>query len=193
MAALSQGEDYVDGYVFGFQDANQLKDHWRGAASPANIQPGMLFSDSDDDELYMMGPALQRIIKENAAGRVGIGTINPSQVLTIETGGGTGGLSLLLAGVSKMLFGIIGVPENWIVGSSTDDIAIRGKNNIIFSTDDGTTLCFYIKHNGNIGIGTILPTEKLEVAGNFKITAGKINIICLDNNIICIDNDVVLG
>jgi hypothetical protein len=191
--AFIDGDDPINGSLFSFQEWERMKNNWRGAVVPTNAQPGMLFSDSDDDELYMMGPALQRIIKENAAGRVGIGTINPSQVLTIETGGGTGGLSLLLAGVSKMLFGIIGAPENWIVGSSTDDIAIRGKNNIIFSTDDGTTLCFYIKHNGNIGIGTILPTEKLEVAGNFKITAGKINIICLDNNIICIDNDVVLG
>lgn len=36
----------------------------------------------------------------------------------------------------------------------------------------GTTSIFYVRNDGNVGIGTNTPTTKLEVAGQVKITGG---------------------
>ena len=44
------GADYVEG-AFGYQDANEDKNHNRGITIPSSIQPGMLFSRSTDDRL----------------------------------------------------------------------------------------------------------------------------------------------
>lgn len=46
------GADAILGDCFGYPEANALKNNWRGLVSPANAQPGMLFSDEDDDKLY---------------------------------------------------------------------------------------------------------------------------------------------
>jgi hypothetical protein len=50
--AYIDGDDFVDGAIFSYEEANRIKNNWRGAAAPANIQSGMLFSDEDDDKLY---------------------------------------------------------------------------------------------------------------------------------------------
>jgi hypothetical protein len=54
---LENGTDYVDGSIGSFQQQNREKNHWRGSAAPSDIQPGMIFSDSDDDRLYHAGTA----------------------------------------------------------------------------------------------------------------------------------------
>ena len=55
--AYIDGDDFIDGAILSFQQANRMKDNFRLATPPANIQPGMLFSDSDDDKLYHEGAA----------------------------------------------------------------------------------------------------------------------------------------
>jgi len=62
---LENGTDYVDGSIGSFQQQNREKNHWRGSAAPSDIQPGMIFSDSDDDRLYHAGlaSALQEILQ----------------------------------------------------------------------------------------------------------------------------------
>ena len=55
--AYIDGDDFIDGAILSFQQANRIKDNFRLATPPANIQPGMLYSDSDDDYLYHEGAA----------------------------------------------------------------------------------------------------------------------------------------
>lgn len=50
--AFEDGDNFVDGSILAYQQANRMKNNFRGAAAPTNPQPGMLFSDSDDDKLY---------------------------------------------------------------------------------------------------------------------------------------------
>lgn len=59
------GADFADGDKLGYQDVNEIKNNYRGSAEPASIQPGMLFSDSDDEALYHAQAALRkRIVQE---------------------------------------------------------------------------------------------------------------------------------
>lgn len=53
--ALIDGDDFISGDVGSYQEWNRIKNHWRGAAAPANIQAGMLFSRSSDDKLFHEG------------------------------------------------------------------------------------------------------------------------------------------
>jgi len=63
--AYSDGDNFVDGAILSYQQANRMKNNFRGASEPTNIQPGMLFSDSDDDKLYHEGAAAaEQILQE---------------------------------------------------------------------------------------------------------------------------------
>lgn len=63
--ALSNGDDAVLGDRWAYQQYNRLKDHWRGATLPTNAQPGMIFSDSDDDKLWhVLGSGEDEILQE---------------------------------------------------------------------------------------------------------------------------------
>ena len=55
--AYIDGDNFIDGAILSFQQANRIKNNFRLATAPANIQPGMLFSDSDNDYLYHEGAA----------------------------------------------------------------------------------------------------------------------------------------
>jgi len=55
--AYEDGDDFIDGAILSFQEANRIKDNFRGSGALANAQPGMLKSDSDDDKLYHEGAA----------------------------------------------------------------------------------------------------------------------------------------
>ena len=52
---LAQGDDFAWGSVGNYQQFNRLKNHFRGADVPSNIQPGMLFSRSSDDKMFHRG------------------------------------------------------------------------------------------------------------------------------------------
>lgn len=55
------GADYAEG-AYGLQDANEDKNHNRGATIPSSIQPGMLFSRSSDDRLTHKASAQNYLI-----------------------------------------------------------------------------------------------------------------------------------
>jgi hypothetical protein len=55
--ALIDGDDFVDGSLLSYQEGNRLKNNWRDSTAPSNPQPGMLFSDEDDDKLWHYGVA----------------------------------------------------------------------------------------------------------------------------------------
>jgi len=48
---LAQGDPFVVGDIFSFQQAERMKDNWRAAAAPSNAQAGSLWSDSVNDLL----------------------------------------------------------------------------------------------------------------------------------------------
>lgn len=65
--ALINGDDVINGDLGSFEEWNRMKNHWRGTAAPSNIQPGMIFSDADNDKLYHRGDAsagLEEILQE---------------------------------------------------------------------------------------------------------------------------------
>jgi hypothetical protein len=72
--ALINGDNFILGDLLSFQQANRLKDHWRAASVPSNFQPGMLYSDSDDDKLYHgtagSGIPLEEVLQETKSADV---------------------------------------------------------------------------------------------------------------------------
>ena len=76
------------------------------------------------------------------AGFVGVGTTNP--LYSLDVNGGTNGFR---ARSSSVL--------------STDTVA---------TFENGSAIQMIVRANGNVGIGTTSPTEKLDVTGNVKIT-----------------------
>jgi hypothetical protein len=63
------GDNFIDGAVLSFQEMNRIKNNWRASAAPANIQPGMLFSDADDDRLYHRGAASAQELYQHVVSR----------------------------------------------------------------------------------------------------------------------------
>jgi|WetSurSiteA1Bulk_404760.scaffolds.fasta_scaffold00434_16 hypothetical protein len=50
--AYSDGDDFIDGAILSFQQANRLKNHFRGATAPSNAQEGMIFSGASNDKVW---------------------------------------------------------------------------------------------------------------------------------------------
>ena len=82
----------------------------------------------------------------DTAGNVGIGTMSP--VYSLDVSGGVNGFRAKAA-----------------TASSTDAVAVFENNSAIQ---------MIVRGDGNVGIGTTSPTEKLEVTGNIKVS-GNIN------------------
>jgi len=61
--ALIDGDQAVLDDPFPYTIYNEIKNHWRDADAPGNIQPGMIWSDSDDDKLYHHGAADEEILQ----------------------------------------------------------------------------------------------------------------------------------
>jgi hypothetical protein len=103
-----------------------------------------------------------------SGGNVGIGVTNPEKKLHVKTttsnstpqvlvqNGGTGDASMLLS-VSG---------QSYVFGIDYDD---SKKFKIASSSNLGTTDRVTLLSTGQVGIGTITPSEKLQVAGNIKI------------------------
>lgn len=124
-------------------------------------------------------------------GNVGIGTASPSFPLVVEGAGAYSGYGLSQiqvtstgteAGINLINTGFGGRSYNLF---STNDISgVRGGKFMIGDASAGVSR-LTINASGNVGLGVIDPTEKLEVAGNIKasgsvsaptITAGKIRV-----------------
>ncbi len=110
-------------------------------------------------------------ILNSGGGFVGIGTSNPSSALTVQTSGGTYGLTHT-NGTVTLATGTVAV------GTILDGgwLGTRSNHSLHFFTNDGFPTAT-LATNGNFGIGTNNPTSKLHVAGTIKtnslqVTAG---------------------
>ena len=113
-------------------------------------------------------------------GNVGIGTTTPIQKLEVDAGGIRASGSAAFTAVSATNQGAHlqwnrsgGDGETWLInhmglGSANAGIRFAG---ITTSTGTGPTEWARFLNNGNFGIGTTAPTEKLDVVGNIQSSA----------------------
>ncbi len=93
------------------------------------------------------------------SGDIGIGTANPAQLLHLQK---TGDAALRIDAL-----GNAGKP--WDIVSSAGQGQLNSGNFGIFDTQ-ANTFRFNIDNGGNVGIGTVMPTERLHVAnGNLRV------------------------
>ena len=88
--------------------------------------------------------------------------------LIVEKNGVDGGGSFIIKDENDR------TPLDVSMGQNSPDIVVSG--DLIVKDKDGTTTNLYVsENNGNVGIGTTSPTEKLEVDGYARVTALGIN------------------
>jgi len=107
------------------------------------------------------------------SGKVGIGTTNPLSTLSVGSDGA------IEAGVygSGNTYGVYGSSNAVGVRGSGSTYGVYGSGSNIGVYGSGDTYDFYAPHSGsknyfagNVGIGTLNPTAKLEVTGDVKVT-----------------------
>jgi len=94
-------------------------------------------------------------------GNVGIGTATPTQKLEVN-------------GALKLVSNVGGFPGPAIYASQGGGVlALTGSvNGFVFNNQADTANLVSITNTGNVGVGTVTPAAKLEVAGNVKMVDG---------------------
>ena len=146
----------ASGYLFRVQGTSTLNVYDPGATAEIGVGSG-----SGDKLKLFSNDSLNNGITIDTSGNVGIGTTNPSQKLTV-LGIGSFGTS-----TSQTLVDYDGLN------------AVGNTDYIRFKVDNSEKL--RIKSDGNVGIGTTSPTEKLEVVGNIRIDSTSAAQLFLDS------------
>ena len=94
-------------------------------------------------------------------GNVGIGTDSPGHKLQVNDGN-----VAITGGTTSTLF--MNITTNQLYGDVNGVVILKANNNLRLNTNGAERM--RIIDNGNVGIGTTNPSEKLEVAGNARIT-----------------------
>lgn len=113
------------------------------------------------------------------SGNIGIGTMNPSGTLQIVN---TVSPAVLIGTTNQeqAAFGQATFSGNWSSDATTGDAIVRpdtGKNLILATEPDNVNQRFparlLVTKDGNVGIGTITPQAKLDIAGDIKFNGQK--------------------
>jgi FG-GAP repeat len=149
------------------------------ARSANSLVIGLYNDTSATNRLFEIGNGTDDNLRANAMtvldnGNTGIGTSTPRFPLSFNTNNGDK-ISLYDNGNPAQLNFGIGIFSNQLLqihsATSGDDIAFGTGSSINFIEH------MRIKGNGNVGIGTSTPAEKLQVAGNIKADTVKPNAI----------------
>lgn len=143
--ALSDGDNFVSGDIVSFQQLKRMKNNWHAADAVSNPQPGMLFSDSDDDELYhYRAAAWGQLIQSDDDGIV---TYNQSGSLFQWTYQGevadNGEVTLKAITTAAMGLVICGPSEYaiFLVDDDGDVTLIANSANVVANATTDTNLC----------------------------------------------------
>lgn len=132
-----------------FQNTSDYKRFWGMKANPGNSKTRFNFFYEPNDSTTF------NILSMTGDKKVGINTTNPEQALQVDGGvlvhSGKGNLNIGYPGSHQWKFSTIGGGQN-----------LQLWTNPATGSDE---LVAYFKQNGNVGIGTSNPTQKLEVAG----------------------------
>ncbi|MEM1325983.1 MAG: tail fiber domain-containing protein [Bacteroidota bacterium] len=107
----------------------------------------------------------------NADGKVGIGTLSPTRKLDvvgdIALSDGTGSIAFIESGITKSFINYNG--SNLFIENDEVDgkIFIDAEDDLLLNTNDAIRMT--INNIGDIGIGTTLPEEKLDIVGDALI------------------------
>ena len=106
--------------------------------------------------------------------RVGIGTTFPETVLDLVRTSDTAERAIRIQNsATNLLIGVEGVVANRFVGSTANNIFLGTTTpgaGIELATDN--TVRMAVSNNGNVGIGTITPSTKLDVNGTIRSSDG---------------------
>jgi hypothetical protein len=95
----------------------------------------------------------------NSSGNVGIGTTSPSKKLEVNSG------------VTSDIVRFGNDSGYFVLGQTTNLSSLDLVTSNALRIRQGSSTSFYIKSDGNVGIGTTSPDEKLDVAGNIAATS----------------------
>ena len=147
-------------------------------------QNGNLFSGGSDDS--SVWSTNETNVYYNS-GNVGIGTTSPSNLLTLKTGTNDDGY-------------ILKNEDNYLLFKMTRDSTKLNSSLAIYDGTSSQNTVVKLSNNsdsyfngGNVGIGTITPSQKLDVNGNIKVTGDivaydasfnslKVNGVTIDTN-----------
>jgi hypothetical protein len=148
------GSTVNDGVNFGYDEAYGAF-VWNREASP------IVFSTGNLERMRL-----------DASGNVGIGTVTPGTRLDVGAGAPPRGNE------SDVLIGAGGInPQLEFYGSSKSSAITHSDadGGLIFYTNGPTwTPAFFLSNGGNVGVGTLTPGAKLDVAGDIRVS-GNIN------------------
>jgi hypothetical protein len=130
--------------------------------SGAQVYAGLIGYAHSDDALYFGSAATERM-RINSAGNVGIGTSSPTTTLDVA---GTGRIK---SSVGDYLLTIENIQDDsqglLVRASDNDSLPILKLQSSVGATSETWVDRFVVNKDGNVGIGTSSPSQKLDVAG----------------------------
>lgn len=138
--------------------AEALRQNTTGSHNSAFSQDALRANVSGDSNVALGVEALRESISGSSNVAIGVGTLvsNISGSVNTVVGHNSG-------------LGIVTGSNNTILGANVTGLAAGLSNNIIIADGVGTRR-INIDASGNTGIGTITPTERLDVAGNVRFS-----------------------
>lgn len=134
-----------------------------------DLNTGIYSSAADTINFSTGGTERARI---DSSGRLQLGSATGDQLIVANSYTGNAMFSFQIANSTKAFLGISANNDTPVVGMATGDFGIRVQaKNIFLSSDSGASGHLVVRTNGNVGVGTASPSEKLHVAGNLMVTA----------------------